>query len=145
MTPIVVCEKSGEWARQFGRLGCSDRILETRSREDCLHAIQTHAGCLAAVEVDSEACQRAAKWVWTVQQRHRQTAILVMIPPGFDELGWCLREAGAVHVITSTLDLRRSKRLIKRHLRRIRELPLSLEERIWNNLPWRASSADDIS
>lgn len=145
MSAIVLFEKQGEWARQFGRLGFPYRIVETRSLDDCLCAIRAYPGCLAAVEVDSNSFQLAAEWLWSVRQGHRETAIVVIVPPKCDEMGWCLRQMGAIHVISSTLDLRRSKRLIKRHLGRIRELPLSLEERIWNNLPWRASNAEDIS
>ena len=120
-------------------------ILETRSLDDCQQCIETHRGCLVALEVDPEACQRAAEWLWRVRQTHQDAAVIVVLPTGYDEVGWFLRQMGAVHVITSTLELRHSRRLIQRHLSRFRELPLSLEERIWNNLPWRASRADDIS
>ena len=145
MSAIVICEKKGEWARQFGRLEFPWQILETRSLDACQQCIETHRGCLVALEVDPEACQRAAEWLWGVRQTHPDAAVVVIVQPGHDEMGWFLRQMGAVHVITSTLGLRQSRGLIERHLSRFRELPLSLEERIWNNLPWRALRADDIS
>ncbi len=145
MSVIVVCEKNGQWARQFGRLKFSQRIIETRSLEDCVHTIQKHPGCLVAVEVQPRAFRRLADWMWYVREHQPRAAVIAIAPHVDDEVGWCLRQLGAVHVINSTLDLRQSRRLIERHLSRFRELPLSLEERIWNNLPWRAARAGDIS
>jgi hypothetical protein len=80
----------------------------------------------------------ASVLAWTERQRRENPAGLRLgvVRPADQELAWCLREAGMAMIWDEFWQLPSMARMIARFWRELPPPDLSLEPRIWNNLPW---------
>jgi hypothetical protein len=67
---------------------------------------------------------------------------LAIVRPSDQELAWLLREEGVTMVWDEFWNVPQIARVIERYWRQLPIPDLSLEEQIWNNLPWQTSDLD---
>ena len=138
---IVICERDGDWASLLRRETWG--VRETRSLDECWHEV-AQAGKPRIVLLDVrcgplEALLRGVDWM----RRRYPDLLPIAIAPESTRLAiWRpLCETGVLHFVSSFRDLPALRRVVCRHRQRYPKPPLSLEERIWNNLPWPSKSA----
>ena len=73
--------------------------------------------------------------VLRVREQDPQAIFLAAVSELPHEACWALRQVGLLHLLTSPLDLPASWRIMKRHFQRLPQPALSLEDKIWKNLP----------
>ncbi|MCP4189406.1 MAG: hypothetical protein GY768_02130 [Planctomycetaceae bacterium] len=135
MRELVICEQNGEWAAIFRRY--FQKVAETRLLADCAQFVEAHPRAVVVIETCGWQPAEVADWVTRVRAGCPDLLILAIVSRE-NPRGWSnwLREMGVVDLLTSFQDLPRVKRIVQRHFARFSCGPLSLEQRIWNNLPW---------
>lgn len=141
-TKLIVCERDGEWASVCRREDWS--VVEVTSWDDCLDEVDRTAG---PVTVLVDLARVPPEQLIASQDRiddARPELLLIVAGVGELPLAACLYELGVTLILSSFPDVSRLKRVVLRHIQRFEGEPLSLEERIWNNLPWpSANVAED--
>jgi hypothetical protein len=134
---LVVCERTGRWAvalrRELAEVGV--RVWETRSLADCRDELTANPASFAVIELGANAAP-VLRFLAKQSQRFPAVRIAVVANRSQADYEGLMREAGAVHFLSSPREAAVLARLACRHLA---EAPLqqqSLAERIWASLPW---------
>lgn len=133
---LIVCEREGRWAAALRRetAGTGVRIWETRSVPECCEEAAISPASFVVLEVQGNLLEAMRFISW-----QRRAAPLVRWAATVSrELAACeslLREAGAVHVVTSPRRLWLLVQTACRHLERF-EQPQSVTGDIWVSLSW---------
>jgi hypothetical protein len=133
---VIVFERDGEWSRAIRRyLTIPVCVLEV------LPIQRTQAGSPSApvevfvVEPDTDA-HIVNDWVRTPPFRRERQLKFAILRPADQALAWLLRELGVSWVWDEFWQVPRMVHWIEQFCRRLPPPDLSLEARIWNNLPW---------
>ena len=135
---LIVCERSGQWSIGLrGELAETGvRLWECRSLPEAWEALsQTPAACLIAeaTQENLEILLRRMAWF---SRDFPQARIAVVAQRNMARFEWLLREAGAVHFLTSPRRLAPLAGLVVRHLANVPPPPQTMVQRIWASLPW---------
>ena len=143
-TRLIVCEKSGEWAKRLRR-SLPDRgrwIVETRSANQTLATAEKYTTSFTLLEVTANHVPRAATLIEEIQQRFPKSRISVALPPNHypsvhGETPWLIRELGVVSVLHSSRGIRSFAHLWGAHCRIHPPKEQTLRQRVFEKLPWR--------
>jgi DNA-binding NtrC family response regulator len=135
---LIVCESSGSWsaALRIELAEASVRVWECRSLREAWDALtQTPAAFLVAEAARENLDTLLRRMDWFSRDfPHARVAIVAS--RGIARYEWLLREAGAVHFLTSPRKLASLAGLAIRHLANVPPTSQTLAERIWASLPW---------
>jgi hypothetical protein len=138
---LIVCERSGEWSVAL-RAELSDAgaiVWECRQLAEAWSALAEHQAAFLIVEATSSNLRELAERISWLRRDFPLARAAVVAEHGLAECEWLMREASAVHFLTSTRELPSLVPLVHRHLANVPRLPQSLAEEIWASLPWAGS------
>jgi len=139
---IIVCEKSPRFAvalRSSG--GQTLPLIEIRGLTQCEHALAEAPASLAAIEITAANLTSALPFISRIARHFPRARWVAMIRPELAQAASLLREAGALDVLSSTLEAPRLARLARRHLALIPAADESLAEWIGGQMPWSTLAA----
>ena len=143
---LILCEKTARWAaalRAALPVGSQElQIIETRSFRGCEEALARSPASLVAVEVTSTNLEAALDFVSRTNSQHPHAAIIALISPEVLAAAPLLREAGAIDVAGSVLELSRLARLAQRHFRQAPLEPFTARQFVADRLPWPAHATN---
>lgn len=145
---LIVCERTGRWAvalrRELGDAGI--RVWETRTLANCREELAASPASFVVLELAGDA---PGVIRFLSRQSQELPSARLAVVADISRTGWELfvREAGAVHFLTSPRHAGLLARLACRHLAQSPVSQQSLTERIWGSLPWadRRAKADSAS
>ncbi|MGA2259321.1 MAG: hypothetical protein ABSG53_32000 [Thermoguttaceae bacterium] len=135
---LVVCERSGSWSVALrGELAeAGVRVWEYRTLPEAWEALaQTPAAFVIAEATRENLDNLLQRMIW-MSRDFPQARIAVVGQRNMARFEWLLREAGAVHFLTSPRRLAPLAGLVVRHLANAPLPPQTMLERIWGSLPW---------
>jgi hypothetical protein len=135
---LIVCERSGSWSvalrSELAEAGV--RLRECRSLPEAWEALaQTPAAFVIAEAAHENIENLLRRMVW-FSRDYPQARIAVVAQRNMARFEWLLREAGAVHFLTSPRRLAPLAGLAVRHLANVPPPPQTMVQRIWASLPW---------
>lgn len=142
---LILCEKSSRWAAAFrrelrkGRSQPGLRITQTRSLPQCQRELEAAPYSIAALEATPQNLVAVAKSLASWRELFPHARFIALAQRGLEPHELLLREMGATHVTCSPRSPAPLLRVIRRHLARAPPQQLTLDEAIWNRLPWGAT------
>ena len=137
---LLVCERAGCWAVGLRReLAGSRPVYETRSLAQCWEMLAGVAASFVVVELTGGNGGNTDALLERMGRLERDFPLARLAVVAGRDLGgyeWLMREAGAVHFVSSPRRLRPLADLACRHLDQVAEPQRSLTEQIWAGLPW---------
>jgi DNA-binding NarL/FixJ family response regulator len=139
---LIVLERDGHWAaalrRELDFAGVRATVSETRSWDEVWQALGQSPTALVAAELTEAAAGRLLAALARVERRHPQAAIVVLADRRLAPYRDLLREAGALHYITSPRRLSEIADIVRRRAARFESAagPAGPLEEIRANLPW---------
>jgi len=136
-TRLIVCERTGRWATALRRelTASGVRVWETRTLDDCWKELAESPAAFVVLELTKN--MDGLLRLLARQPREFPSARLAVVAKrslaGYEDL---MREAGAVHFLTSPRQTGLLVRLACRHLSQVPPPQQSLTDRIWASLPW---------
>ncbi len=142
-TRWLVCEQTGRWAVALRRtLGdYSFRLYETRSLADCQRELALCPASFTFVEVTAANLAQAVVWIERVNREYPAVRVAVVGPRSMQEYAWEVREAGAIAAVFSPRELAPLVRMARRHCLNCPPDELSVQEHVWNRMPWKRWAA----
>jgi hypothetical protein len=137
---LILCEKNGQWASML-RAELRDAppmIAETRSFVGCLSELGQSPASLAAVEVTTTNCEPALDFLIQNRERFPEAVFVAFVDHESSGAELLLREAGAIDVIRSVLEIPRLARLARRKYGRTPHPQVSLRDWASERMPWPA-------
>jgi hypothetical protein len=141
---LIVLERDGYWAAALRRELDSARervgFIETRSWDEVWQALGQFPTALVAAELTEAAAGRLLAALARIERRHPQAALVVVADRRLTAYRDLLREAGALHFLTSPRRLSEIADIVRRRTARFEssfESAGPLEIRA--NLPWMES------
>jgi hypothetical protein len=140
---VIVWERHGQWSRALRRF-IAPRVRVEEMLPASWRDIPPHRGprVSLAVVADADDASWALTWAERVALEQADALRMAVVRPAAAELAWCLRETGVAMVWDEFWQVPTMARLIERFWQRIPAPDLSVEERIWNNLPWNPTDAE---
>jgi hypothetical protein len=135
---LIVCEGGGSWsiALRLELAAAGVRIWDCRSLPEAWDALgQTPAAFLVAEATGENLDALLPRMAW-LSRDFPQARIAVVADRGMARYEWLLREAGAVHFLTSPRKLAQLAAVVVRHLANVPPPLQSLVDRVWASLPW---------
>ena len=135
---LVVCEQTGQWATalRHGPLLKRQRVYETRSLIDCWQMLAGFPSSFVVAELTRANLDGLLERLGGLERQYPRAKVAVVADPTLAAYQWLVREAGAVHFLTSRRRARELTGLAVRHLSQVPEPRASLADRIWAGLPW---------
>ena len=135
---LIVCERSGLWSTslrsELAETGV--RIWECRNLPEAWEALsQTPAAFVIAEAAHDNVDDLLRRMIW-LSRDFPQARIAVVTQRNMAGFQWLLREAGAVHFLTSPRRLASLAGLVVRHLANVPLPSQTMLDRIWASLPW---------
>ena len=142
---FIVCEKTGAWAVGLRRVLSAGRlrVFETRALDQCQMEVVSSPASLVAVEMTRRNLEEVVIWLKRLAADFPRVRTVVLGRRGLEASQWLVREAGAVHVVFSSRDLKPVVRIVQRHLARAETGRSSRLESIWQQLPWAGAELVD--
>ena len=135
---LIVCERSGQWS-----IGLRSELAETGVKvwecRSLLEAWEALGQTPAAFVIAEAAPENLKDLLWRMtwfSRDYPQGRFAVVAERNMARFEWILREAGAVHFLTSPRRLTSLAGLVVRHLANVPLPPQTMIERIWASLPW---------
>jgi hypothetical protein len=139
---VIVYERSGRWAAALrSRLPLETPRSETRSLGECSVELALSPGSLLALEVTERNLAAVVDLLSGLNRRDPLARAIVLAGEGMIASESLLREAGAVHVVTSTRAATVLAPVFENHFRRVPSPPRSLADSVWDSLPWTDATA----
>ncbi len=135
---LIICERSGLWSVALrGELAeAGVRLWECRSLPEAWEALaQTPSAFVIAEAVRENLDNLLRRMAW-FSRDFPQGRIAVVAQKNMARFEWLLREAGAVHFLTSPRRLTPLAGLVVRHLANVPLPAQTMVQRIWASLPW---------
>jgi hypothetical protein len=135
---LIVCESSGQWSIGLrGELSeAGIRLWECRSLPEAWEALSRTPAAFVIAEASHEKLDDLLRRIAWLSRDFPQARIAVVAPRNMARYQWLLREAGAIHFLTSPRRLAPLAGLVVRHLANVPLPPQTMLERIWASLPW---------
>jgi hypothetical protein len=134
---MIVCEQTGRWALALRReLPIDNRLCETRSIPDCWRTLAQNPTAFVVAEfTQSNADALLDRLVW-LERDFPLARMAVVADRSYRLCENLVREAGAVHFVTSPREANVLAAVALRHLRAAPRPELAVADRVWNELPW---------
>jgi hypothetical protein len=134
---LILCERTGRWAvalrRELAEAGV--RVWETRTLADCRDELIDNPASFAVLELGANVAGLLG--LLASQPRRFPAARLAVVADRSQaDYELLMREAGAVHFLSSPRQVGLLARLACRHLAQAPPLQQALADRIWASLPW---------
>ncbi len=135
---LIVCERTGRWAVALRRelAGSGVRVWETRTLADCRDELIASPASFVVVELGRGNVERLLRLLARQPRRFPAARIAVVADRSSADHEWLMREAGAVHFLSSPRQAGLLARLACRHLAQAPAPSQGMAERIWASLPW---------
>jgi hypothetical protein len=135
---IIVYERCGQWALAMRRdlQGAGVAVLETRSLAHCHQALSAAPGSFLVAEMTPANVEGVFRLAASLAREFPLARLAVVTAPGLAPCQWLLREAGAVHYVSSPRHTGPLAQIALRHLAGLPPPQKTLVERIWSSLPW---------
>jgi hypothetical protein len=111
-------------------------VVETRSLAACREALAESPQSLIALETSVAHCDAVQSFMTSMARIHSDVPLIGLLTPEAAEAEVLLREAGAVDVIHSVLEIPRLARLAARYARQTPYVEPSLDRFVADMLPW---------
>jgi hypothetical protein len=136
---LIVCEKTGQWATALRVIAPSaPALVETRSLTAAQDALAgAPASCVALLATPDNLASVVA-FIQEGGRRYSLARFVGLLNPEDITLETMLREAGAIDVICSVLDLPRLSGVAERHAARTPRTEASVVEWVQARMPWKA-------
>jgi DNA-binding NtrC family response regulator len=138
---LIVCERSGRWAVVLRRelAAANVRLHETRSLAECWEMLAEHRWSFVVVELSHDNADALLERLARRERQFPRIGVAVVADRSLRAYQWLIREAGAIHFVTSPRQLGPLAGVACRHLAHAPETRRSMTERIWASLPWGRS------
>ncbi|NUQ63702.1 MAG: hypothetical protein HUU20_14590 [Pirellulales bacterium] len=135
---LIVCERTGGWAVALRRETPLKplRVYETRSLVDCWQMLARFPSSFVVAELERGNVDSLLDRLCGLERQYPRARVAVVAEPSLADYEWLLREAGAVHFLTSRRGAGRLALVARRHLAQAPEPRRSIADRIWAGLPW---------
>jgi hypothetical protein len=135
---LIVCERLGEWsgALRAELAGSGVRLRECRRLAEAWAELTETPYAFVVVEATRANLGELVQRISWLGRDFPHARAAVVAERGLGGHEWLLREAGAVHFLTSPRRLPPLARLVVRHLANAPVPQQTLVERIWASLPW---------
>ncbi|MGA2621664.1 MAG: hypothetical protein ABSF26_29030 [Thermoguttaceae bacterium] len=135
---LIVCEQTARWSlvlrRELTLAGV--RVWETRSLAEAWESLARTPAAVLVVEISRVNLAGLLERMAWFSRDFPLARLAVVAPRALAGCEWLLREAGAVHFVTSPRRLGPLAELAIRHLATLPPPQQTLVERIWAGLPW---------
>ena len=139
---VIVYERSGRWAAALRpQLPPETPLAETRSLGECSAELALSPGSLLALEVTERNLAAVVDLLCGLSRRDPLARALVLAGDGMVASEALLREAGAVHFMTTTRAATGLEQVFENHFRRVPSPPKNLADSVWESLPWADATA----
>jgi hypothetical protein len=137
---FIVCESGSSWVVGLRREAGSwpIRIHETRSLDECRRLLDACPASFLVVELTRAGLEGLLALLARIGRDYPWARLAVVAPRELVAAEWLLREAGAVHFVTSPRQVTGLIRTARRHCEAVPRPRLSPAEEIWTSLPWKA-------
>ena len=139
---LIVCERHGQWAAALRSLTpeVAERLVETRSFTATEEALAANPQCFVAVQADDEKLDEVVSFLQQASQRYPRARFAVVMDRAAGAVEILFREAGAIEVVQSVLDLPRLAKLACRHADGQVGGELSLQRFVQARMPWKPAT-----
>jgi hypothetical protein len=136
--PVIVCEKSRQWAVTLGMELASAglRIRQTRSLADCRAEIDASPTSFVVLELTAANAHPMLTQIARSTGRYPHLRVAVLADRSLGALEWPVREAGAVFFATTPRRVEMLARMVVRHSAAAPPPERTCEEEIRACLPW---------
>lgn len=133
----IIYERQPQWAPLLRRATRDAApLIQTGSLDQCWDELRQRPGSAVLLQATRGNWLRVALGVCQARDADPTALLLAAVTELPRELRRALREAGLVYELVTPLDVPPAWRIVRRHFDRCPPLTLSLEQKIWNNLPW---------
>lgn len=139
---LAVCERSGQWAVALRRELTADeiRVHETRSLRECWELLAQCPSSFVVAELSESGVDALLDGLVRLERLFPLARVAVVAERPLADYEPLVREAGAVHFVTSPRECGPLARLARRHLEQAARPRRSVTETIWKSLPWMATN-----
>jgi hypothetical protein len=145
---LIIFEKTSHWAAvlRADLAGRPPRLVEARSWPGCQAAVGQSPASLVAIEVLAANVEAAVERVVWLNREYSNCRVAALLAPEFGEpdlivAELLVREAGAIEVIRSVLEVPRLTRLARRHAAHAPPTSQTIEEFVADRMPWPGLAA----
>ncbi len=135
---LIVCERRGSWSAalraELAEAGV--RLWECRSLPEAWDALTQTPVAFVIAEADRQNLDDLLRRMAWFSRDFPHARIAVVAQRNMARFEWLVREAGAVHFLTSPRRLTPLAGLVVRHLANVPLPSQTMMERIWASLPW---------
>ncbi|HEY4759747.1 MAG TPA: hypothetical protein VIH42_04130 [Thermoguttaceae bacterium] len=135
---LVVFERTGRWAvtlrRELAEAGL--HVWEVRSLSDCNELLVNSPASFLILELNESKLEETLRFIKKWRAEFPLFRFAVVADRSLASYQWFMREAGAIHFLCCMHKMGTLAETACRHLARVPQVPQSLSERIWANLPW---------
>ncbi len=134
---MIVCEPRPRWAPLLRReLKQSWSLLHVGNLDSCWEVLRQRPGSAVFLQVTPDNVRHAIDQILPAREQDPAAIFLASVPDLPRELRSALWHVGIVYAAATPLEASAAGRILRRHFSRLVPPALSLEEKIWNNLPW---------
>ena len=136
---LILCERTGRWAAALRiELAAAElRVWEAGPLEEPRRLLAQWPASFLVAELTEKSGAHLIRQLGQIDRFWPQTRVAVVADRKLAGWEWLMREAGAVHFVTSPRELSPLVDLACRHLAAAPAPPQSFTERIWAGLPWK--------
>lgn len=138
---LIICEKTPRWALALRAADeeSSLPLVETRSLTQCAAALVESPASIVLIEISEANFEAALALINRVRERPPLAHVIAAIAPESIAATGLLQEAGAILVVTSTLEAAQAVALARRHFGQCpNDEGLDLRAWVAQRMPWAA-------
>jgi hypothetical protein len=137
----IVYERDGAWSRALRRFVSPEISVVELPPFQQFGLPPENARAALAVVAGPEDAEPVLAWARRMICEDRRALRMAVVRPSDQELAWCLRETGIGMIWDEFWQVPAMAQMVERFCRRHRRPDLSVEQRIWNNLPWSSNES----
>jgi DNA-binding NtrC family response regulator len=138
---LIVCEKSSHWAAALRGSLAGERpaVREVRSLAHVERALVESSSSVVALEVSTANLEAVLVFLERAARHFDQARFVGLVASGLAQAAPLLREAGAIDVLVSVVEIKRLARLAQRHHAIAPPAdPRTMRQFVAERLPWPA-------
>lgn len=134
----LVCDRDHTWATQLKAMlrDAGVAVRHCVSLDACWQLLEESPASIVLLVGNTSNLDRVFGALCRIRARFTDARALVVLPRGYTEQAWWLREAGASHVVHSIRELDSVVRIVLRHRARTTVVEETLSDRMARRLPW---------
>jgi hypothetical protein len=134
---LIVYERHPQWTPLLRReLDAEAKLLAAGSLDHCWVELAARPGSAVLLQLTGRNWARVIQDLGHIRFRDAQSLFLAAVSQLARPVRARLGQAGFLYQLVTPLDVPGAVRMVRRHLRQQTGPTQSIEERIWNNLPW---------